>query len=69
MFTSSLINEQGLGFDPYFNFIGGEDFEFFSDPQKTVTGMSGFRKQRCLNGSSTIVILSAMFSTDTLPAE
>ena len=29
VFKSSLVSRQGLQFDPYFNFIGGEDFDFF----------------------------------------
>lgn len=30
MIKARLVAEQGLMFDPYFNFIGGEDFDFFS---------------------------------------
>ena len=30
MFKAKLAAAQGLRFDPYFNFIGGEDFDFFS---------------------------------------
>ena len=29
VFRASLVSRQGLRFDPYFNFIGGEDFDFF----------------------------------------
>jgi hypothetical protein len=29
MFKTSLITTQGLRFDPFYNFIGGEDFDFF----------------------------------------
>lgn len=30
MFHSRLVNEQGLRFDRYYDFIGGEDFDFFN---------------------------------------
>jgi len=29
VFHTTLVRDQGLRFDPYFNFIGGEDFDFF----------------------------------------
>lgn len=29
VFDTKLIKTQGLRFDPYYNFIGGEDFDFF----------------------------------------
>ncbi|MEX2524544.1 MAG: glycosyltransferase family 2 protein [Gammaproteobacteria bacterium] len=30
MFSSRLVKEQGLRFDRYYDFIGGEDFDFFN---------------------------------------
>ena len=30
MFKARLVSEQNLTFDPFYNFIGGEDFDFFS---------------------------------------
>ena len=38
VFNTSLITTQGLRFDPFYNFIGGEDFDFFerSDKQGNV---------------------------------
>ncbi|NKB36288.1 MAG: glycosyltransferase [Gammaproteobacteria bacterium] len=29
LFKSALVSDQHLSFDPFFNFIGGEDFDFF----------------------------------------
>ena len=34
LFKKTLINESGLRFDHYFNFIGGEDFDFFERAKK-----------------------------------
>ena len=34
VFKSSLATTQGLCFDPFFNFIGGEDFDFFERSKK-----------------------------------
>lgn len=34
MFRRKLISEQGLRFDPLFNFTGGEDFDFFESSRR-----------------------------------
>ncbi len=34
IFKERLISELGLTFDPYYNFIGGEDFDFFDKASK-----------------------------------
>ncbi len=34
MFKKRLVTELGLTFDPYYNFIGGEDFDYFTRASK-----------------------------------